>query len=53
MNDKMELTHLDRLLYEIDPLGTATTYTVTREQLEALTLDSYTDGYDTAYEDWV
>ena len=36
MNDKMELTPLDRLLYEIDPLGTTTTYTVTREQLEAI-----------------
>ena len=53
MNDKMELTPLDRLLYEVDPAGLAKTYVVTREQLEDLVEDSYTKGYNTAYEDWV
>lgn len=41
----MELTHLDRLLYEIDPLGTTTTYTVTREQLWNL-VEAYADDVD-------
>ena len=53
MNDKMELTPLDQLLYEVDHLGLAETYVVTREQLEELVEDSYTKGYNTAYDDWV
>lgn len=32
----MELTPLERLLYEVDPLGTAKDYTLNRAQLEGL-----------------
>lgn len=36
----MELTPLERLLYEVDPLGTAEKYTLTRTQLEDLAVDA-------------
>lgn len=47
----MELTPLERLLYEVDPLGTAKDYTLTRVQLEALlesveTLREEVDAHD-------
>ena len=51
MNDKMELTPLDRLLYEVDPVGLAKTYTVTREQLEDLVEACGPEDYDSGYED--
>ena len=51
MNDKMELTPLDRLLYEVDPLGLAKTYVVTREQLEDLVEATYQAGYDDGAEE--
>lgn len=41
----MELTPLERLLYEVDPLGTAEEYTLTLVQLETL-LESDADHAD-------
>lgn len=51
VSDKMELTPLDRLLYEVDRLGLAKTYVVTQEQLEDLVKACEPEKDGSAYED--
>lgn len=50
----MELTPLERLLYEIDPLGKQDKFVLTLKQLEDLVEaiepdDRYEEGYDAGY----
>lgn len=46
----MELTPLERLLYEIDPLGKQDKFVLTLKQLEDLYEEGYEEGYDAGYD---